>query len=144
MKTDDTFAKVSELYYSYDNYLRAKMVKNNLGNLMTSHGRILVALKFDGDMTMSEMSNKIHKQPQTTTTLVKKLVAYKYIEIYSLKDKRVKYLKLTDKGREVTDTILDISGELYQTQYKGISEEEVTCFRGILKTIMENLKEGED
>jgi len=143
MKTDNTFAKVSELYYCYDNYLRAKMEKNNLGNLMTSHGRILVALKFSGDMTMSEMSSAIHKQPQTTTTLVKKLVAYKYIEIYSVKDKRVKYLKLTDKGREVTDKILDISGKLYETQYKGITEEEVNSFRSTLNTIMENLKEGD-
>lgn len=142
MKTDNTFAKVSELYYCYDNYLRAKMIENNLGNLMTSHGRILVALKFNGEMTMSEMSKEINKKPQTTTTLVKKLVAYKYIDIYSTTDKRVKYLKLTEKGREVSDKIMDISGELYQTQYKGITEEEVNSFRSILNTIMGNLNGG--
>ena len=74
---------------------------------------------------MKEIAQKIGKDKSTVTPLVNKLIRLGYIEKEkSITDKRVTYISLTSKARDIEDRFNFISSQVKETAYKDFTKEE--------------------
>lgn len=121
-------------------FIEDKLHKNGLDDLIPSHGNILTALyENSGRLTMKKIAEIIGKDKSTITPLVNKLLELRYItkekdEI----DKRVTYIILTIKGKEIEAKFNAISKEVYSVAYKDFSEDEKETFLRLLKKLNNN------
>lgn len=124
-------------------FIQNKLNENNLKDLIPSHGNILTALyNNNGRLKMKEISEIIGKDKSTVTSLVNKLIELDYIEKEkSSNDKRITYIKLREKGKSIEPLFNNISDQVYNTAYKGLSQEEKEAFLNTLKKININFKE---
>jgi len=121
-------------------FIERKLFENSLDDLIPSHGNILTALyDNDGVLTMKAVADLIGKDKSTVTPLVNKLLKLGYIKKEKCKeDKRVTFIKLTDKGKGIESKFKAISNEVVTTAYKGFSQEEKEIFLRLLKKLSNN------
>lgn len=123
-------------------FIERKLEREGVKDLVASHGNILTVLyENDGKLTMKEISRLIGKDKSTVTALVNKLLKLGYIQREkSSIDKRVTYITLSEKGKEVEGIFKNISEEIYTNAYKGFSEGEKAEFLRLLKKMNNNFK----
>lgn len=142
---DNTYSIVSSLAKFMADYIVNELEKRGVRDLVVSHGSILIALHYSGDLNYKELSVKTNRSPQTMTTLVKKLQAENYVENkVSSVDKRNKVVTLTSKGKLLIPIMMDISKDLYMAQYKGFTEMEIDEFRNYVSRINKNLEDDKN
>ena len=61
--------------------------------------------------------------------------------VESKTDKRVNYLELTENGEKMIDDLMPVGEHFNQLLLKGISDEEVKIFEGVLAKMLANIKE---
>lgn len=116
-----------------------ELKKAEVDGIVSSHGAILMELFFQSELPMNVLAEKIGKTPQTVTSLVKKLVDMGYLETRkSESDRRTTMVLLTDKGRDLQPVFYSISEKLYDTQYMGMTAEEIQELRRLLMMVLEN------
>ncbi len=123
-------------------FIENKLKENKLDDLIPTHGNILTALyESDKKLTMKEISKKIGKDKSTVTSLVNKLINLGYVEKEKCsKDKRVTYIGLTQKARDIEDSFNFISSQVKETAYSNFTEEEKKEFLRLLKKLSTNFK----
>ena len=108
--------------------------------IVTSHGDILYALDQKNRMTMAEIASVIRKDKSTVTSLVDKLVKLGYVsKERDTEDTRVIYVTLTREGQELMPIFHQISRELLEAFYVGITEEEKELLFSLLNRVYTNL-----
>lgn len=138
---DNTVHLIGRLKRLMDEYIIYELESYGIEGIVPSHGDIIVSLIYEEFISMSELATKINKDPSTVTTLVKKLNKLGYIKITKdLNDKRSNLVSLTQKGKNLENTFIEISEKLYKLQYQNISEEEIKIFRRILLKLIQNYK----
>lgn len=139
MKMDNTFALIGKIYSGMGTLLVQELKKAEVDGIVSSHGAILMELFFQSELPMNVLAEKIGKTPQTVTSLVKKLVDMGYLETRkSESDRRTTMVLLTDKGRDLQPVFYSISEKLYDTQYMGMTAEEIQELRRLLMMVLEN------
>lgn len=139
MKMDNTFALIGKIYSGMGTLLVQELKKAEVDGIVSSHGAILMELFFQSELPMNVLAEKIGKMPQTVTSLVKKLVDMGYLETRkSESDRRTTMVLLTDKGRDLQPVFYSISEKLYDTQYMGMTAEEIQELRRLLMMALEN------
>lgn len=139
MKTDNTIYLISRIREKANNFIVQELKRLGIGEVVPSHGDILVTLFKYKELTMTEIANKIHRDRSTVTTLVNKLMKLEYIESRkNPEDGRSSIILLTQKGKELEEGFKDISRKLYEVEYKGITDEEKKVFQKILTKINNN------
>lgn len=123
-------------------FIENKLKISGLNDLVPTHGNILTALyESNGKLTMKEIAKKIGKDKSTVTSLVNRLIGLGYIEKEKCdKDKRVTYIKLTDKARNIEDKFNNISSQVKETAYSNFTEDEKKEFLRLLKKLSKNFK----
>lgn len=131
---------MSKIKYKMLHFIEMKLKENNLEDLIPSHGNILTALyENDEKLTMKQIAEMIGKDKSTITPLVNKLVDLGYIKKEKKElDKRVTYIILTERGKEIETKFNAISKEVSMTAYKGFSAEEKEIFLDLLKRLNKN------
>ena len=126
-------------------FIEKKLEEKGLEELIPSHGNVLTALyENDGMLTMKEIANRIGKDKSTVTPLVEKLLKLGYVEKEkSQKDKRITYIRLTEKGRRIESKYNEISSDVRDTAYRKFSDEEKETFLRLLKKLSDNFTETE-
>lgn len=121
-------------------FIEEQLQKNKLDDLIPSHGNILTALyENHGKLTMKQIAQIIGKDKSTITPLVNKLLDLGYITKEKNEiDKRVTYIILTERGKQIEEKFNAISRDLSMTAYKGFSEEEKEVFLRLLKKLNNN------
>jgi DNA-binding MarR family transcriptional regulator len=121
-------------------FIEQRLHENGLADLIPSHGNILTALyENHGKLTMKEIAETIGKDKSTITPLVNKLLELGYItKEKNANDKRVTYIILTTKGKQIESKFSAISKEVSSTAYKGFSSEEKAIFLRMLKKLNNN------
>lgn len=121
-------------------FIEAQLQENSLDDLIPSHGNILTALyENNGKITMKQIAQIIGKDKSTVTPLVNKLVDLGYIKKEKKElDKRVTYIILTERGKEIEAKFNAISREVSMTAYRGFSAEEKEIFLNLLKKLNNN------
>ncbi len=124
-------------------FIEKKLAEKGLKELIPSHGNVLTALyENDGMLTMKEIANRIGKDKSTVTPLVDKLLKLGYVEKEkSQNDKRVTYIRLTEKGRRIESKYNEISSDVRDTAYRNFSDEEKETFLRLLKKLSDNFTE---
>lgn len=127
-------------------FIENKLKENKLDDLIPTHGNILTALyESDKKLTMKEIAKKIGKDKSTVTSLVNKLITLGYVEKEKCsKDKRVTYIGLTQKSRDIEDTFNFISSQVKETAYNNFTEDEKKEFLRLLKKLSSNFKNADN
>ncbi|MGX4601145.1 MarR family winged helix-turn-helix transcriptional regulator [Faecalimicrobium sp. JNUCC 81] len=125
-------------------FIENKLKISGLNDLVPTHGNILTALyESNGKLTMKEIAKKIGKDKSTVTSLVNRLIGLGYIEKEKCdKDKRVTYIKLTDKARSIEDKFNNISSQVKEIAYSNFTEDEKKEFLRLLKKLSKNFKDA--
>ena len=107
--------------------------------IVTSHADIIVALRISGELTLSEVADKINRERSTVTTLVSKLVKLGYVQQRKNEsDNRSSFLSLTEKGKSLIPEFQSITKVLFEKAIEGISKEEWSYFRKVLEKLHKN------
>lgn len=125
-------------------FIQMQLKKQHLDELIPSHGNILTVLYENGDkMPLNEIAKRIGRDKSTVTLLVNKLVGLGYVEkVRDLQDKRVTFVQLTEQGYDLKPQFDHISAKVYETAYRGFSQEEKAQFLSLLKRVNQNFSEA--
>ena len=126
-------------------YLMLRLDKTGLEGLAPSHGDILVELFDGGEVSMSEISRRIARDPSTVTALVKKLVSTGLAETRKGdSDRRTTTVRLTEQGRALKGEFAEISERLRATWREGVDEEDLSATYRVLEAVQGNLRAAID
>ena len=119
-------------------FIENKLKENNLTELIPTHGNVLTSLyESDRKLTMKEIAKKIGKDKSTVTPLID--LGYIQKEKSPI-DKRITYISLTPKAREIESTFNNISDQVKETAYKDFTKEEKEEFLRLLKKLNSNFR----
>ncbi len=143
---DNSFAR--QLYFEANRYSEFIMdmyleehKKIGVGWMVLSHGNILLTLYAYGEMTMTEITNKIKRKAPTTTVLVKKLKKEGYVTSkISTEDNRISLIVLTEKGKEHCEKMEKFLSDFALAGERAVTVEEVETVARILKKVRANIQ----
>lgn len=123
-------------------FIEKKLKEKGLKDLVPAYGNILTVLyDNNGKLSMNEIGKLIGKDKSTVTLLVNKLSKLGYVKKEKCKeDRRITYVIITTKGREIEGKFDDISNEVYSTAYKDFTDEEKELLLKLLKKLNNNFK----
>lgn len=122
-------------------FIEDELKEHGIEDLVPTHGSVLTALYESelGKLTMKEISKKIGKDKSTVTPLVNKMIKAGYIQKGQCEtDKRISYISLTKKGKDMEAKYDEISKCVNLTAYDGFSDEEKEVFLKLLKKMNTN------
>lgn len=127
-------------------FIENKLNENDLHDLIPTHGNILTALyESNQKLTMKEIAKKIGKDKSTVTSLVNTLINLGYVKKEkSTTDRRVTYISLTPKARDIEERFNFISSQVKETAYNNFTEEEKEEFLRLLRKLSSNFKTEND
>lgn len=139
MKTDNSIQIIGRIREQANGFIMDEMKKVGCDGIVPSHGDILVSLFKHKELTKTEISNLIHRERSTVTTLVNKLIKLGFVKSRkNPEDSRYSIVYLTQKGKELKPSFYNISERMYGMEYKGVSDEEKEIFIDILNRILKN------
>lgn len=122
-------------------FLMLQVERSGLRGLAPSHGDILVQLFACERMCMSELSQRIARDPSTVTALVRKLVAMGLAQTgKSPNDRRSTVVSLTAKGRALKDDFDGISARLEAVWHDGIDDADLQTMERVLEAARGNMR----
>lgn len=123
-----------------NHYLMLQVERSGLCGLAPSHGDILVQLFACDQMSMSELSQRIARDPSTVTALVKKLAAMGLAQTgKNPHDRRSTVVSLTAKGRALKGDFDGISARLESVWHDGVDEADLKTMMRVLEKVGGNL-----
>lgn len=134
---------ISKTKKKMSEFIERKLKEKNLNDLVPSYGNILTVLYDNGGrLNMKEIGVLLGKDKSTITALINKLIKLDYVmKEKSTTDKRVTYIVLTKKAKEIEDKFNEISKSVNQTAYKDFTDEEKEIFLRLLKKLNTNFSE---
>ncbi len=122
-----------------------KMLKDNgITDLNTAQGRIIFSLWQKDNISIVELTHLTALGKTTLTSMLERLEQVGYIVREPDKeDKRKIVVSLTEKSKKLRDKYEDVSRQMLNLFYKGLSEEEIDVFEGTLNYILNNLNQYE-
>ncbi|MFX0208386.1 MAG: MarR family winged helix-turn-helix transcriptional regulator, partial [Candidatus Hodarchaeota archaeon] len=105
-----------------------------------AQGRILFPLWKKDEISINELSKATLLGKSTLTTMLKRLEDEGHIQrIPSEKDRRKTLIKLTEKNQKLQEKYVQVSSEMNDLFYHGLTEQEKDEFDRYLEIILENL-----
>jgi len=105
-------------------------------NINHTHIKTMIFLYFDGEKSMSMVSDKLNMEKGSFTPVANHLIKYGFIEKSpNSKDKRVFNLHLTEKGRAFTLEIVISHNSYVNKLLESLSEEEKDSYLSAIKLI---------
>ncbi|WP_298844183.1 MarR family winged helix-turn-helix transcriptional regulator [Clostridium sp.] len=93
-----------------------------------------------GDLSQKELGEKMDIKESTVARLLDRMEEDGLIiRTQASEDRRVKYIKLTHKGRERIEELLPEGQNMSNFFSMGITEEEIEVFKRVLKKFMKNI-----
>ena len=133
MQYSAIFSHASRLRESGNRFILAELEKAGLGDIVPSHGDILVRLLSCEACNMSELARQVRRTKSTVTTLVEKLERNGYVlRMPDPEDSRGVLVRLTDKGRALEPAFEAISNGLQRLITDRLSEEEAALLDRLL------------
>ncbi|MDO7786652.1 MarR family transcriptional regulator [Desulforamulus aquiferis] len=117
-------------------------VKELLHHTITPSQFVLLKLiSTNENCKAADIAHILGISPAATTTILDRLYKNDWIErVRSEKDRRIVWLKLTQKGFKVLDEIDTKRLELLFDRFKNLSEEELNMIKGAYQMVLRSLK----
>lgn len=120
--------------------LFASMLKDVEPLLSKSHVYLLADISLRGECTVTDIANHLEITLSAVTSLVDKLCAAELVtRLRSEEDRRVVFLKLTEKGEKVLAIIEENKNKLLEKIFANFTTEEFNNFFGTIEKITENI-----
>lgn len=105
-----------------------------------SQSHILFLLERRGSMKMSELAESLHLTPGAVTTASDKLIENGYItRVRDEQDRRVVYLQMTNKGKEVLTALQKEGRKLMKLVFNDLSEQDLYFLISTFEQAEENI-----
>lgn len=133
------YSSIARLYHKNRCFMDEQLRKRGITELGFSHIRIIIILHVFKVLSMKEVTEKISKDKSTVTILVNKLEKKGYLrkKVFE-EDRRVTYLELEEKVKEILNIIFEVS-DIFQNRVENIlDEEERKMFIKIMSKLIEN------
>lgn len=133
------YSSIARLYHKNRCFMDEQLRKRGITELGFSHVRIIIILHIFKVLSMKEVTEKISKDKSTVTILVNKLEKKGYLrKKVCEEDRRVTYLELEDKAKEILNIIFEVSDIFQSRVEKILDEEERKMFIKIMSKLIEN------
>lgn len=109
--------------------------------LYSSQWAILKLLKLEEALTLAEIANRQQVEKPTVTKIVQRLKRLGYVEATQGKDKREKWIRLTDAGHKVHEEIVGKLQVLYAELLGDLSAEALQAAIDALDQAHQSLRE---
>lgn len=96
----------------------------------------------DGAITQSTICDLMYQPKQTVNSALKKLESEGYLELIPENDRRSKQIRLTEKGRQLSENTVDRVMEREQKAFAGLEQDEQRMFLQIFRKFTDLLKES--
>ena len=125
-------------------YIMQLLAEEGIEGLVPSHGDILDQLFNHDGLPMAALAEAIGKDPSTVTALVRKLSEAGYVTTAKNSvDRRVTEVRLTDAGRALAASAMQVSERLLATMFDGLIDSELSQTKATLIAMRNNFeKEG--
>ena len=114
-------------------------------NLTGPQGMLIGTLAHNGEMKVSDLSEKLGLSNSTVSGIIDRLENQEMVErIRSKEDRRVVYVKLTDKCKENSQKPFEEINKMFEEMMEKATPEEIaTILKGLntLEDVMERLKD---
>ena len=133
------YSSIARLFHRNRCFIDEQLRKRGITELGFSHVRIIIILHVFKVLSMKEVTEKISKDKSTVTILVNKLEKKGYLrKKVCEEDRRVTYLELEDKAKEILNIIFEVSDIFQSRVEKILDEEERKMFIKIMSKLIEN------
>lgn len=133
------YSSIARLFHRNRCFMDEQLRKRGITELGFSHVRIIIILHVFKVLSMKEVTEKISKDKSTVTILVNKLEKKGYLrKKVCEEDRRVTYLELEDKAKEILNIIFEVSDIFQSRVEKILNEEERKMFIKIMSKLIEN------
>jgi len=93
-----------------------------------------------GDMSQKELGERMDIKESTVARLLDRMESEDLIiRTQTKEDRRIKYIKLTTKGRETIENLLSEGQKMSDFFSMGITEDEIEVFKRVLQKFEENI-----
>jgi DNA-binding MarR family transcriptional regulator len=93
-----------------------------------------------GDMSQKELGERMDIKESTVARLLDRMESEDLIiRIQTKEDRRIKYIKLTPKGKEKIEELLPEGQKMSEFFSMGITEDEIEVFKRVLQKFEENI-----
>lgn len=133
------YSSIARLYHKNRCFMDEQLRKRGITELGFSHIRIIIILHIFKVLSMKEVTEKISKDKSTVTILVNKLEKKGYLRKKICdEDRRITYLELEEKAKEILNIIFEVSDIFQNRVEKVLDEEERKMFIKIMSKLIEN------
>ncbi|HBG13545.1 MAG TPA: MarR family transcriptional regulator [Clostridium sp.] len=112
-------------------------------NITRSQWIALYYIKNNNMITQKQLADKTSLKEPSVVRLLDKMELYGWVNrISSNDDKRMKFLALTDSGKEIETAMLDVAEKFKSDVLNGISPEDLDVFKATLNKMLINIEDG--
>ncbi len=111
-------------------------------NMDVSRWRVAVLLHRHEELSISEIAEHAIGKMPTITKIVYRMRDEELVEIGScMKDRRVIRVRLTHKGQDIVDMVLQQTQTLFRKAFKGMSDAQIRKSTELLSQLFSNLNQ---
>ncbi len=131
---------IAKIHHLSGRILAKKIKEYELEEINPAQGRILFALWQKDGISIQELAKKTSLEKSTLTSMIDRLEDTGHlVRIPSKEDRRKIIVKLTEKNKNLQNAYMQISKEMTELFYKGLTKKEIDNFEVYLRKIFENL-----
>lgn len=126
--------------------LNRQYVYKKMGKVTVYPGQpiIIKTIAENEGISQKDLSDICYKRPATITTMIQKMENQGFIKrVQDEKDKRIIRLYMTEKGRQFHKECRNMSKDIIDRNFKGVTDEELDCIYNALKKIKKNIETEE-
>ena len=130
---------LSKIRQSQHAFIENALAAAGVKDISPSYGDVLFVLDRRGPLTLLEIARLTMKDKSTVSSVIQKLEEHGYVTKKKGKgDSRFKTIELTAKARRLKPLILEISGEMNERLYRGMSESEKARLFKLIEKVFDN------
>ncbi len=131
---------IAKLHHLSGRILAKKIKEYELEEINPAQGRILFALWQKDGISIQELAKKTSLEKSTLTSMLDRLEDTGHlVRVPSKEDRRKIIVKLTEKDKNLQNTYMQLSKEMTELFYKGLTKKEIEQFEVYLRQILNNL-----
>lgn len=112
-------------------------------NITRSQWIALYYIQNNNMITQKQLADKMSLKEPSVVRLIDKMEVFGWVNrINNNEDKRIKFLILTDDGKEIETAMLDVAEKFKSDVLMGISVEELDVFKSTLGKMLKNIDNG--
>ncbi|WP_128100179.1 MarR family winged helix-turn-helix transcriptional regulator [Paenibacillus sp. DCT19] len=117
-----------------------ELEQHEVTGIVPSHGDVLMFLYREEALSIKMLAERVQRTQPTVTVLVNKLEKLGYVERHKgAEDSRVTMIRLTEQGRKLQPVFNQVSKQINEMIYSGLSDEQAEQLELLLSSIVRKM-----